>query len=218
MVADAGNEAIELALARAASRLMAKGLLGAGGVLSQRVPEQNKYVSACLRSEAQTPVTFRWNSLSGTAADFHHRIYAARPGVGAIAAGTFKWTSTLASLNVSVPAVFDEQVRHLGVCVQRIAQLSTDDRPIPTLANGANAFVLDDVSVCFGMELERLLPNIEILEKCAESFVLARCASEHVKRIPWLIKFIANMRLKKDEKDAAAHHLRGERAVMKAGY
>jgi hypothetical protein len=68
------------------------------------------------------------------------------------------------------------------------------------------------------MGLERLLPNIEILEKCAQSFVLAYCASNQVKRIPWLIKFIANGRLKKDQKDAAARHLRGERAIMKAGY
>ena len=68
------------------------------------------------------------------------------------------------------------------------------------------------------MEMERLLPNIEILEKCAESFVLAHCTSQQVKRIPWLIKFIANRRLKKDQKDAATRHLRGERAIMKAGY
>jgi len=218
MVADAGNEAIELALGQAASRLMAKGILKAGGVLSQRIPEQNSFVSISLPNEQQTAMSFRWASLRDTSADLHHRIYAARPDVGAIAAGTFKWTSTLARLNVSLPAVFDEQVRHLGVGVQRVAMRSTDNEPIPALTSGANAYMFDDMALCFGMGMERVLPNIEILEKCAESFLLAHCASQRVKRIPWLIRFIANGRLKKDQKDAAARHLRGERAVMKAGY
>jgi len=218
MAADKGDEAIELALGLAASRLVAKGLLKAGGALSQRIPEQNRYVIVCLHSDNQAPMSFRWASLSGAPADLHHRIYAGRPDVGAIAAGTFKWTSTLARLNVSLPAVFDEQVRHLGIGVQRVAMRSTGGGAIPELANGANAYMLDDISVCFGMGLERLVPNIEILEKCAESFVLAHCASQQVKHIPWLIRFIANGRLRKDQKDAAARHLRGTRAVMKAGY
>ena len=163
-------------------------------------------------------MAFHRASLSGPPMDLHHRIYATRPDVGAIAAGTFKWTSALARLDVSLPAVFDEQVRHLGIGVQRIAIRSSDDKPVPGLGNGANAWMLDDVALCLGMELERLLQNIEILEKCAQSFVLAHCASTGVKRIPWLVKFIANRRLEKDQKDAAARHLRGERAVLKAGY
>lgn len=218
MAVNAGNEAIELALGQAASRLRAKGVLMAGGILSARIPEQSSFVSLLLPNASQTAMSFRWTSLRDTPADLHHRIYAARPDVGAIAAGTFKWTSTLARLNVSLPAVFDEQVRHLGVGVRRVAMRSTDKEPIPALANGANAYMFDDMMLCFGMGMERLLPNIEILEKCAESFLLAHCAAQPVERIPWLVRFIANGRLKKDQKDAAAQHLRGERAVMKAGY
>jgi hypothetical protein len=218
MAADAGNEAIELALGQAASRLVDKGLLKAGGVLSQRIPEQNSFVSICLHSERQTPMSFRWTTLSDAATDLHHRIYSARADVGAIAAGTLKWTGALAHLNVSMPAVFDEQVRHLGVGVRRVAMRSSDGEMVPMLANGANAYMFDDISLCFGMGLERLLPNIEILEKCAESFVLAHCASGRSRRVPWLIRFVANGRLRKDQKDAAARHLRGERAVMRAGY
>ncbi|WP_205687873.1 hypothetical protein [Ciceribacter ferrooxidans] len=95
---------------------------------------------------------------------------------------------------------------------------SSDARPIVVLANGANAYCLDDRALCFGMGLERLLLNIEILEKCAESYVLAQCSAGRIGRIPWLVRFIANGRLKKDQKDATARHLRGERSVMKAGY
>jgi hypothetical protein len=48
--------------------------------------------------------------------------------------------------------------------------------------------------------------------------VLAQSTARRVKTIPWLIRFIANGRLVKDRKDAAARHLRGERSIMKAGY
>jgi ribulose-5-phosphate 4-epimerase/fuculose-1-phosphate aldolase len=218
MTAGEGREEIEGALGQAARRLADKGLLTAGDVLSQRIPEQNAFVSVILPSEQQAPLAFVHASLSGARTGLHHRIYAARPDVGAIAAGAFKWTHALARLNISLPAVFDEQVRHLGGAVPRVAMRSTDDKTIPALTTGANAYCLDDTSLCLGMGLERLMPNIEILEKCAESFVLAHCASQQVKRIPWLIKFVANGRLRKDQKDAAARHLRGERAVMKAGY
>ena len=217
MAAGESREEIEVKLGRAARHLAEKRLLKPGDVLSQRIPEQDYFVSLDLPFPQETPL-FRWTSLSDGPADLHHRIYAARPDVGAIAAGSFPWAGALARLHTSLPAVFDEQVRHLGVAVQRLPMRSVDEGQIAALSTGANAYMLDDVSLCLGMELERLLPNIEILEKCAESFVLAYCTSQQVRRIPWLVKFIANRRLKKDQTDAAARHLRGERAIMKAGY
>jgi hypothetical protein len=48
--------------------------------------------------------------------------------------------------------------------------------------------------------------------------VLARSASADITRIPWLIRFIANRRLTRDQKDAADRHRHGERAIPKAGY
>lgn len=217
MAAGEDRGEIEAKLGRAARQLTNKSLLKLGDTLSQRIPERNSFVSVDLLSPEES-LLFRWTSLSDDPVDLHHRIYAARPDVGAVAAGAFPWTGALAGMSLSLPAVFDEQVRHLGVAVRRVPMRSTDGKSIPVLANGANAYMLDDVSLCLGMGLERLLPNIEILEKCAQSFVLAHCASNQVKRIPWLVKFIANGRLKKDRKDAAARHLRGERAIMKAGY
>lgn len=213
-----GNAVIEEALGRAAARLVGKRLLDPGDMLSQRIPEQDSFVSVEIPSVGEEPPIFHWTSLSGTPVGLHHRIYAMRPDVGAVAAGSPRWSRALARLDLSLPAVFDEQVRHLGVDVQRVALQSTDEKPIPMLANGANAFCLDDISLCLGMGLDRLLLNIEILEKCAESFVLAHCASREVKRIPWLVRFIANRRLIKDEKAAALRHLRGERSMMKTSY
>jgi ribulose-5-phosphate 4-epimerase/fuculose-1-phosphate aldolase len=209
---------IEEILGLAAARLAGKGLLHPGDTLSQRIPERGAFVTAAITAGKDVPDVFEWKSLSGAPKGLHHRIYAARPDVGAIASGQFTWTTKLARLDVSIPAIFDEQVRVLGVEVKRLAMQLSDDKPIAALANGANAYCLDDGVLCLGMGLERLLLNIEILEKCGQSFVLARAATSKVKTIPWLIKYVANGRLKKDQKDAAARHLRGERSIMKAGY
>jgi len=217
MVAGAGKDTIEDLLGQAALRLPRKGFLEPNDIVSQRIPERDAFVSVSLPSP-EAPMAFRWTSLSDTPSDLHHRIYASRPDVGAIASGSFKWTGALARLEMSLPAVFDEQVRHLGGEVRRLATGPAVEQPITALANGANAYALDDMSLCFGMGLERLLLNIEILEKSAQSFVLAHCAAQQVRRIPWLVEFIANRRLKKDQKNAATRHLRGERSVMKASY
>lgn len=209
--------AIEDALERAAIRLAGKGFLRPGDTLSQRIPEQDSFVQVKITSP-DIAMALRWVGLSDAQTKSHHRIYAARPDVGAIASGALPWTCALTHLDLPIPAVFDEQVRHLGVAVSRVPRRSHAPDLIAFLSNGANAYALDDAALCFGMSLARLMANIEILEKCAQSFVLARSASQEVKRIPWLIKFIANGRLKRDQKDAATRHLRGERAVMKAGY
>lgn len=209
---------IEETLGLAAARLAGKGLLKPGDTLSQRIPEQNSVVLTRVMPGQDVPEEFVWSNLKDSPGELHHAIYAARPDVGAIAAGQFTWTSMLSRLDRSLPPIFDEQIRQLGVEARRVARRSTDHGAFPALQNGANGYCLDDLSICLGMGLERLLLNIEILEKSAESFVLAASAGLKVKRIPWLIKYIANGRLKKDQKDAAERHLRGERSILKAGY
>ncbi len=208
---------IEESLIEAANRLVAKGFVMPGDTLSQRIPELESFVSVTIAAEGADH-SLTWTGMAEPADNLHHRIYALRPDVGAIICGQLPWTSSLARLGVSMPAVFDEQVRHLGVEAKLVGAGSNSNGLSAALANGANAYCLEDSALCFGMGLERLLMNVEILEKCAESFVLARAASVKVKRIPWLIRYIANGRLKKDRADAAARHLRGERSIMKAGY
>ncbi|PYE86583.1 hypothetical protein [Phyllobacterium leguminum] len=217
MLTKVDNAQIETALGEAAARLASKGLLVPGDTLSQRIPEQDAFVSVQISATRDVTPVFEWARLSAPRQGLHHRIYSARPDVGAIATGALPWTSRLARLDLSMPAVFDEQVRHLGIEAKRV-NVRSMERLMEALSNGANAYCLDEMALCFGMNLERLLMNVEILEKCAESFILAQAARDKVKRIPWLIRFIANGRLKKDQRDAAARHLRGERSIMKAGY
>lgn len=205
-------------LRRAAARLSAKRLAKPGDVLSQRIPEQDAFASVIIGGGPENAGEVFWAALSSSPTGLHHRIYAARPDVGAILSGQLPWTGTVGRMGQSMPAIFDEQVRHLGVEAKRIDIHSAQNVPIPVLANGANAYCLSDAALCFGMGLERLMLNVEILEKSAQSFALAKATGGRVRRIPWLIKFIANKRLRKDRDDAAAHHLRGERSIMKAGY
>ncbi|MBT9369890.1 hypothetical protein KLP42_08240 [Rhizobium sp. CSW-27] len=212
------RSAAEHQLALAAARLAGKGLLKPGDQLSQRIPEQDAFVRVSITAGRDAPGEFEWFKLSDRITDLHHRIYHARPDVGAIAAGRPAWTSWLSRIDLSMPGIFDEQIRHLGLEAKRVGMSSHDDAPIPALSKGANAYCLDDVVLCFGMGVERLLLNIEILEKCAECFVLAQSTGARVRRIPWLIRYIANGRLRKDQKEAAERHLRGERSILKAGY
>lgn len=209
---------IEATLRGAAARLAAKGLMRAGDLLSQRIPESGCFVSLRLGDDGARSVDVLSTLLSSPPSGLHHRIYVDRPDVGAILSGGLPWTSTLSKLGLSMPAIFDEQVRQLGVEVRRVPMALADDRPMVALSNGANGYCLDDGAVCLGMGLERLLMNVEILEKCAQCFVLATGTGGRVRRIPWLVRFIANGRLRKDRKDAAERHLRGERSVLKAGY
>ncbi|MCD2179328.1 hypothetical protein [Rhizobium sp. C1] len=215
---NANRTAIKDTLGLAAARLAGKGLLKPGDTLSQRIPEQNAIILTRITAGQDVPEEFTWLSLTGPVSNFHQVIYGARPDVGAIAAGQFTWTNRLARLDLSLPPIFDEQIRQLGVEGRRVARRSNELGAFPALQNGANGYCLDDLSICLGMGLERLLLNIEILEKSAQSFVLAASSGLKVRRIPWLIKYIANGRLKKDQQDAAARHLRGERSILKAGY
>lgn len=211
------DKTIEAELGDAAARLAAKGLMKPGDRLSMRIPEKQAFVVLPLRDATGTK-SYEWGRLADAPQGMHHHVYTARPDVGAVFSGGLRWSSALSALNLSMPAVFDEQVRHLGVEVRRLAVSVDAVKPIPALVNGANAYAIDEGALCLGMGLERLLQNIEILEKCAESYVLARSATRKVKSIPWLVKFIANRRLQKDHEAAAASHRRGERPVMKVGY
>ncbi|WP_337270006.1 hypothetical protein [Oryzifoliimicrobium ureilyticus] len=218
MVKQIANFIAERDLGLAAARLSGKGLLKPGDMLSQRIPERHAFVRVEIEAGRDIPRKFEWLDLTGRSSDLHHQIYKSRPDVGAIAAGQLTWCSWLSRIDLTMPSIFDEQVRHLGVEAKRVGMSSTHPGPIMGLSNGANAYCLDDLVLCFGMGMERLLLNIEILEKCAECYVLAESTGNPVKQIPWLIRFIANRRLMKDERQAAALHLRGERSVMKAGY
>lgn len=197
--------------ARAAwRRLSEKGLASFGGSLSLRVPGAATFT--LIEDRATDASSDHAFDASGGVAGVHAAIYRARPDVGAVFISRQPWARNLSDLQLTMPAVFDEQVRHLGKRVERLAWPVADlpNRAAEALATQANAYVLDDAVLCLGLTRDRLVFNAELLEKCAKAFVLATLTGLPVRKLPWLVQFIANRRLLKDERSAAQAYARGD--------
>ena len=142
----------------------------------------------------------------------HAEVYRHRPDVGGILISPLPWGSRLASRGGTMPAVFDEQVRHLGPRVERLVLQGTrmEESAISNLKRGANAFLIERGVLCLGSTGARAVLNAELLEKCAQAFILASLARRPVRVIPSYVRLIATMRLRKDEKRASRAYARGE--------
>lgn len=206
---------MEQELRAAAEALAAKGLMREGDMLALRAPAQGEAATLALSRDG---AEVSWAGLDDRAGGDPEMIFSARPDVGAVLVGGPDWARGLSLLDHAMPGVFDEQIRHLGKQVARLPRRVDAADLKRLLGTGANGFLHDGRLWCFGMTLERLAQNAEILEKCAKAYMLAAMTGERVRRIPWLVRHIANGRLLADEKLAAAAHSRGERAIPKAGY
>jgi ribulose-5-phosphate 4-epimerase/fuculose-1-phosphate aldolase len=66
-----------------------------------------------------------------------------------------------------------------------------------------NAYIMQNHgALCFGEDAERAGHNVEILEKCALSYLLALCTDRKITKIPFLIREIAFSKLRRDQKKA----------------
>jgi ribulose-5-phosphate 4-epimerase/fuculose-1-phosphate aldolase len=71
-----------------------------------------------------------------------------------------------------------------------------------------NAYIMQNHgALCFGQDVERAEHNVEILEKCALSYLLAICTERKVTRIPLVVREVAFSKLRADQKKAAAGSL-----------
>ncbi|WP_374595462.1 hypothetical protein [Aquabacterium sp.] len=197
-------------------RLHEKGLAATDqaprGSLSLRVPGGETFMLLeSDRPHAPGPQALRGAAVGGVAA-VHAAVYQSRPDVGGVFISQQPWARELIQLRQTMPAVFDEQVRHLGREVAHAAQpiIALPPRAHGLLSAGANAYVFDDFVLCLGLTRERLIFNAELLEKCAKAYVLATLTGQRVGTLPWLVRFIANRRLRKDEGRAAQAYSRGE--------
>jgi len=216
-------------LRTARRRLGSKQLLQVGDTLSLRLPG----TAACLLALGSADsgdadvVQHPLDKPGGSPpSELHRLVYLARPDVGAILIGRQRWASALPVAGGTLPGVFDEQLRHLGWKVTQITTPATPEDARARLAGAANAFGLERADavggkravLCLGMTLERLVFNAELLEKCAQAYVLARASGLPVRRVPWLVGLIATRRLRRDQRRAAVSHARGEAAARVAGY
>lgn len=207
----------------ALTRLTERGTVGDGPVsFSMRIPTEGALAIVPLASAsgaalarasvASMPIGLETEPLKATLTGIHESVYACRPDVGAVAVTQQPWARALAELKEPMPGIFDEQARQLGTCVETLA--SDGNHPVAhvwaKLRRGGNAFLCGGYAVSLGVTRDKAVFNCELLEKCAKAYVLARLTGKPVRRIPWLVRQIANRRLLKDERRAAKFYARGE--------
>lgn len=135
--------------------------------------------------------------------ELHATIYRLRRDVGGAVVARTPWASALAAWLSPMPGLFDEQVRQLGRRVERMEGLWA-------LENGHCAFLWGDSALCLGVTLERAVFNLELLEKCAEAFLLAAATGRRLTRVPLWVREIAMHRLRSDQKRAERAWAKGE--------
>lgn len=144
-------------------------------------------------------------------AGLHASIYKERPDAGAIAISASKGVRLLARSGGVLPALFDEQVRHIGP--SGLARLNgtrfSRQQVRRAFRQGRNAALLGDGLICLGMTCERAVFNTELFEKCAQAYVISRASRMRVGTIPGWVCLIATRRLKRDQRHAASCLLSG---------
>ncbi len=111
--------------------------------------------------------------------------------------------------------MFDEQARHIGAMP---APLAGADALATAPPDGGSALLLGGRPLCLGITAQRLALNVELFEKCAKAYVLAAATGGRVRELPWWVRRIANGRLRKDQRRAAAAFAAGELPVESKGY
>jgi L-ribulose-5-phosphate 4-epimerase len=202
-----------------AKRLTQKGyLMATGGNLSVRISGKNAFAVTPSNYDYLKMIPddicvldFGLNPLEGSRkpsveTSMHAAIYQARPDVNAVVHTHQVYASTLALLNVSIPALFDEQALFLGRSVQLIPYAPSGTGLLKnTIARHVkdhnNAYIMKNHgALCFGHDVERAEHNVEILEKCALAYLLALCTNRKVTRIPLPVREIAFSKLRKDQR------------------
>ncbi|SEL86638.1 Ribulose-5-phosphate 4-epimerase/Fuculose-1-phosphate aldolase [Roseateles sp. YR242] len=145
----------------------------------------------------------------------HRRTYRLRDDVCAVLWGGGAFGRQLEAFGGRMPAVFDEQIRQLG----RMGAASDDDAGLRrSLAQGSNVALHAGQVLLLGMTPSRLAMNAELFEKCAKAYVPAVAGGAHVRTLPWLVRYIANGRLMKEEARAREQVQQGLWPAETRGY
>ncbi|MBV8804766.1 MAG: hypothetical protein JO042_06955 [Sinobacteraceae bacterium] len=199
---------LNTSLRSAHERLGRQGLLARyGASLSLRLPGEQAMLFLAAAGERQDRHDLAAACQGTPAVALHANIYRIRPDVGAILLGGGYFSCALAHFGGTLPTVFDEQARHLGIT--RPVENETPAMLRRVLRDGGNSLLIGSSPVCLGVNCLRLILNVELLEKCAKAYVLAKAAGEGVRPLPWWVRRIANGRLLRDERRAAHRFARG---------
>ena len=208
-------------IVEAAQELVRKGyLMATGGNLSLRIPGQEGFAITPSNYDylKMTPddvcvLDYNLNPLEGqlspsVESSMHAAVYQVRRDVNAIVHTHQVYTSTLTFIKAPIPALFDEQARFLGRRVDIIPYAPSGTGFLKNtvakhVKNHNNAFMLQNHgALVFGHDMERAVHNVEILEKCAQAYLLAICSERKISKIPLPVREIAFAKLRGDQKKA----------------
>jgi ribulose-5-phosphate 4-epimerase/fuculose-1-phosphate aldolase len=202
-------------------KLIQKGILmGTGGNISVRVmgqeafaitPSNYDYVKMtpddiCILGWDMTKIEVPHKpSVEST---MHAAIYEKRADTNCVIHTHQVYASALALTHTPIPALYDEQVKFLGKSVD-IVNYAPSGTPFlkngvaKALGNHANAYILQNHgALLLGPDPDRAIFNVQLLEKCAVTYILALCTEKKVTKVPAAFREIAFSMLRKDEKKA----------------
>lgn len=145
----------------------------------------------------------------------HRAVYAARQDVCAVLIGGGAFGRQLQAFGGWMPAVFDEQIRqlgHMGRPTEALARLPQ------ALSKGGNVTLHAGRLIVLGMTPSRLALNAELFEKCAKAWVPAVAGGAAVRPLPWLVRHVANGRLRKEQAQAREQVRQGRWPAETRGY
>lgn len=197
-------------------------LAGTGGNVSVRIPGQScmaitpsNYDYSIMQADDVCIVGWDLQTLEGALkpsieCGMHSAVYENRQDANVAIHTHQVYASTLALIDAPIPALFDEQVLFLGRSVEIVPYAPSGTgflkkRIASQLQNQANAYILKNHgALCLGDTPERAIFNVELLEKCALTYLLALCTGKKVTRIPAAAREIAFAKLREDQERVAA--------------
>jgi ribulose-5-phosphate 4-epimerase/fuculose-1-phosphate aldolase len=200
-------------------KLIQKGILmGTGGNISMRVMGQeafaitpSNYDYAIMKPEDICILGWDMSKIEvprkpSVESSMHAAIYEKRLDTNCVIHTHQVYASTLALTHTPIPALYDEQVKFLGKSVD-IVDYAPSGTPFlkngvaKALRNHANAYILQNHgALLLGPDPDRTIFNVQLLEKCAITYILALCTEKKVSKVPAAFREIAFAMLRKDEK------------------
>ena len=198
------------------ARLRAGALFGnPGDSLSLRIPGREELVLVTPKRPDAATFPFETNELE--AADLHATIYRHRTDAGGILVGQTPWSAALASVGAKIPALFDEQARHIGSAGPPVPK-GDQAALLRALEGGANVAIYGDCRICIGTTPNRVVFNAELFEKCAKAFVIACAGGGRIRELPSWVRRAAVARLRRDQNRAASSYAAGRIPEGMDGY
>jgi ribulose-5-phosphate 4-epimerase/fuculose-1-phosphate aldolase len=195
-------------------------LMGTGGNISVRVPGQNAFAITPSNYDytkmlPEDICVLRWDlsviegkRKPSVESSMHAAIYEHRLDTNCVIHTHQIYASALALTHTPIPALYDEQVKFLGRAVE-IVDYAPSGTPFlkknvaKSLGNHANAYILQNHgALLLGPDPDRTIFNVELLEKCAVTYILALCTEKKITKVPAPFREIAFAMLRKDEKKA----------------